>query len=97
MEYIGILLTAIGMLASVVVFLCVMAVRTGRIMQTIDDLEKRTKEDREHDRAKFAELYQFKNDTSALLSEINVSLQFLTSNINEIKIELKDIKSSLIR
>lgn len=95
MELYGILLTAIGMLASVVVYLCVMSVKTGRIMQTIEELEKRTKEDREHDRAKFAELYQFKNDTSVLLSQINVSLQYLTSNMDEIKTELKEIKTTL--
>jgi hypothetical protein len=63
---------------SLVVCVCNLGIKFGRLEQRVDTTEDRATEDREKDRLNFAELFAFRNDQNALSREINTKLDNLT-------------------
>lgn len=82
---IGIVLTALALLGALIGFLIRICVLLGRALQRIDFVEKRSEEEREHNRAKFAQLFEFKNSTESNIAIITVNTQQIMKTLEEIK------------
>lgn len=84
---IGVVLTALSLFGALVGFLIRICVLLGRALQRIDFMEKRTTEEREHNREKFSQLFEFKNSTESNIAIITVNTQQIMETLKEIKEE----------
>lgn len=82
---IGIIISALGVFGALIAFLIRICVLLGRAMQKIDFIESRSAEEREHNRAKFAQLFEFKNSTESNIAIITVNTQQIMKTLEEIK------------
>lgn len=84
---IGIVLSLLSIFGALIGFLIRICVLLGRALQRIDYMEKRTAEEREHNREKFSQLFEFKNSTESNIAIITVNTQQIMETLKEIKEE----------
>lgn len=77
-EIISCIIAAAVAFGSLVVCVCNLGIKFGRLDQRVATTEARATEDREKDRLNFEVLFAFRNDQNALSREINTKLDNLT-------------------
>lgn len=82
-----------GALGTLIGFVITLAVNAGRLAQRIDQIEARNKEDRDHDREKFTDLYNFRSEMQKITATISTALDTLIKKMDRVEEKLDEAKN----
>lgn len=85
---IGIALTIIGLLSTLIGFIIKLSSKSGETMNRLSTLER----ERDKDQAKFQQFYDFKSDTQTQMATMNANFLSIMQSLGEIKETMKELK-----
>lgn len=89
----SVVVAVLGLLGALFKFTMDLSAKIGESINRIITVEQQLQEDRAHDRQKFSELYQFRDEAGKDLQGLTVKLDQITASLAEIREDIRELRN----